>query len=220
MKFQTDSETPPVSCFHWLPGDPLPSGKATEARSPLHLVLMLRKRGTIPPLPRRPTPSRRIPEHPYFYVVGNRSVCSHMTGFPVYCRMASCGFWQLSACSSSNALDCSQFWCSSESYRPPRIIFICAFCLFLRDTRICCACSAGCRWYKYCEPSTRIVYAMCMLTGVDGPDWQKKKKCNTFSQRVQVSRGAVLKRLALSVSSRYYWEPAVQQTVERWPPFI
>lgn len=32
-----------------------------------------------------------------------------------------------------------------------------------------------------------------------------------------MSRGAVLKRLALSVSSRYYWELAVQQTVERWP---
>ena len=51
------------------------------------------------------------------------------------------------------------------------------------------------------------------MVQIDG----KKKKSNTFSQRVEVSRGAVLKRLALSVSSRYYCELAVQQTVKRWP---
>lgn len=46
---------------------------------------------------------------------------------------------------------------------------------------------------------------------------QIDKKCNTFSQRVRVrvSGGAVLKRLALSVLSRYYGEFAVQQTEKR-----
>lgn len=44
---------------------------------------------------------------------------------------------------------------------------------------------------------------------------QIDKKCNTFSQRVRVSGGAVLKLLALSVLSRYYGEFAVQQTEKR-----
>lgn len=108
MKCQTYSEALTASCFLWLPGDPLPSGKAAEAGSPLHLVLMWRKRGAIPQLRRRPTPSRRVLEHPHFDVDRNWSVCSYMTGFPFYCRMASYGFWELSACSSSSAFSCSQ----------------------------------------------------------------------------------------------------------------
>ena len=102
-------------------------------------------------------------------------VCPYMTGFPFYCRMAGFGFWELSAWSSSNSLSCWHVLGSLQKLQTAReVIFICAFCLVLRDSRICCACSAGCRWYKYCEPSTHIVCAMCMLTGLDGPDWQKK----------------------------------------------
>ena len=37
--------------------------------------------------------------------------------FPFYCRMASCGFRELSACSSSNALSCSHVLGSSKSHR-------------------------------------------------------------------------------------------------------
>lgn len=158
-------------------------------------------------------------KHPYFCVAGNcvlflECVYRHIREFSVcYCMAASCRFGELFAYSSSSAA-------LTSAVPKARCCASLHLCILFglqgvqnvarvrrdaNDTNIA----------SQALISSLLQRACCrdLMVQID------KKKCNTFSQRVEASGGAVLKRLALSVSSRYYWEFefAVQQTVKRWP---